>query len=156
MLNQIWSGLESPPKELASKQSRTSYAADEKPSVSSGESQRQLRLQNAAKGRDRARISFSGNTNCNHEHAEETSRSGDDEDSEENSQGFTQYKDQQELFSALRDACKSGKSVMFRGYFETPEDALITDKERVQIMILEIWKVTGYRFRYVTHKNTSG
>ncbi|KAK7059306.1 hypothetical protein R3P38DRAFT_2758767 [Favolaschia claudopus] len=54
-------GLESQAKELVSKRSRTDHSANEKPSVSSGESQRQLRLQNAAKGRDRAQISFSGN-----------------------------------------------------------------------------------------------
>ncbi|KAK6996200.1 hypothetical protein R3P38DRAFT_2800216 [Favolaschia claudopus] len=43
-------GLESQAKELVSKRSRTRDSANEKPSVSSGESQRQLRLQNAAKG----------------------------------------------------------------------------------------------------------
>ncbi|KAK7005418.1 hypothetical protein R3P38DRAFT_2794608 [Favolaschia claudopus] len=51
-------GLESQAKELVSKQSRTRDSANEKPSVSSGESQRQLRLQNAAKGTDRAQIPF--------------------------------------------------------------------------------------------------
>ncbi|KAK6966660.1 hypothetical protein R3P38DRAFT_2815914 [Favolaschia claudopus] len=51
-------GLESQAKELVSKRSRTRDSANEKPLVSSGESQRQLRLQNAAKGRDRAQIPF--------------------------------------------------------------------------------------------------
>ncbi|KAJ7774512.1 hypothetical protein DFH07DRAFT_865834 [Mycena maculata] len=55
-----------------------------------------------------------------------------------------------------RDEAKiNGKHVEFRGTYQTPEDPLITDKERVQMTIYEIWKVMGYRFRYVHHKNTS-
>ncbi|KAJ7078963.1 hypothetical protein C8R44DRAFT_654310 [Mycena epipterygia] len=60
---------------------------------------------------------------------------------------FTQFKDGQSLFLSLREAFKHNKHVDFRGTYQTPEDPLITDKERVQMTVYEIWTVTGYRFR---------
>ncbi|KAK6996318.1 hypothetical protein R3P38DRAFT_2366779, partial [Favolaschia claudopus] len=60
---------------------------------------------------------------------------------------FPNFDNQQELFLALRNKFKSSNQVRFRGSFEASEDPLITDKERVQMFILEVWKVTGYRFR---------
>jgi hypothetical protein len=71
-------------------------------------------------------------------------------------QAFSQFKDAQALFAALREAFERKKDVGFRGTHQTPEDPLITDKERVQTTIYEIWKVTGYRFRYLRYKNASG
>ena len=37
----------------------------------------------------------------------------------------------------------------FQGTYVIAKDPLVTDKERVQMMVEEIWKVTGYRFMYV-------
>ena len=53
------------------------------------------------------------------------------------------------MFKALRGAFRSGKEVAFNGSFKITEDPLIPDKERVKMMIREIWNVGGYRFTYV-------
>ncbi|KAJ6449111.1 hypothetical protein C8R45DRAFT_849909, partial [Mycena sanguinolenta] len=50
------------------------------------------------------------------------------------------FKDVQALFTGLRNMFKTGKHVDFRGTYQTQEDPLITDKERVQMTIYEIWK----------------
>ncbi|KAJ7029433.1 hypothetical protein C8F04DRAFT_1187647 [Mycena alexandri] len=78
-----------------------------------------------------------------------------DDECEEKEHAFKQFNGPQELFSGLRDAFKHSKHVNFRGTYQTPEDPLITDKERVQMAILELWKVTGYRFRFVLLENAS-
>ncbi|KAJ6546393.1 hypothetical protein DFH09DRAFT_927184, partial [Mycena vulgaris] len=63
-------------------------------------------------------------------------------------EAFTEFKDLQAFFSALRHAFKTEKHVEFRGTYQTPEDPLVSDKERVEMTIYEIWKVTGYRFSF--------
>jgi hypothetical protein len=53
----------------------------------------------------------------------------------------------QQLFAELQNCCKHHQDVMFYGSFKLPDDPLVSDKERAQMMAHEIWKVTGYRFR---------
>ena len=50
------------------------------------------------------------------------------------------------LFDALQDAVKAD-GVVFTGSYLIPKDPLVTAKDRVQMTALEVWKVTGYRFR---------
>ncbi|KAJ7796482.1 hypothetical protein B0H14DRAFT_2619910 [Mycena olivaceomarginata] len=63
--------------------------------------------------------------------------------------GPLMFANQQALFSALRKMFKTTKHIEFHSSYNIPEDPLVTDKEHVQMTNLEIWKVTGYRFRYV-------
>ncbi|KAF7333854.1 SWIM-type domain-containing protein [Mycena venus] len=109
---------------------------------------KRARAKETEEARKRARPDTPDTSN-NHEH-EGGLDSGDE--MEENQNTFTQYKDHQALFSALRDAFKSHKHVDFRGTYQTPEDPLMTDKEHVKMTIYEIWKVTGYRFRVKDNK----
>ncbi|KAJ6580083.1 hypothetical protein DFH09DRAFT_1246058 [Mycena vulgaris] len=55
-------------------------------------------------------------------------------------EAFTEFKDLQAFFSALRHAFKTEKHVEFRGTYQTPEDPLVSDKEHVEMTIYEIWK----------------
>jgi hypothetical protein len=61
----------------------------------------------------------------------------------------TLFDDGQSLFNSLRHAFKHHKSVFFNGSYQIPQDPLVTDKERVQMVAYEVWKVSGYWFRYV-------
>ncbi|KAJ7434395.1 hypothetical protein B0H11DRAFT_1757683 [Mycena galericulata] len=63
------------------------------------------------------------------------------------SSGAVRCKDTQSMLNGLKDAFKTNKRVEFHGTCQIPEDPLVSDKERVQMTIYEIWKVTGYRFR---------
>jgi hypothetical protein len=56
------------------------------------------------------------------------------------------YKDSQSLFGAIRTCFKGGKDVEFYGCYSMPEDPLVSDGERVEMTVNEVWKVTGYRF----------
>ena len=60
----------------------------------------------------------------------------------------THYRDSQSLFEAIRAGFKKDKHVEFYGTYNMPADPLVTDKERVDMIVHEIWKVTGYRFTY--------
>ncbi|KAJ7436299.1 hypothetical protein B0H11DRAFT_1754960 [Mycena galericulata] len=51
------------------------------------------------------------------------------------------------MFCALRDAFDKESDVNFHGSYTISNDPLVSDKERVQLTIREIWKVSGYRFR---------
>ncbi|KAJ7829515.1 hypothetical protein B0H14DRAFT_3717388 [Mycena olivaceomarginata] len=66
--------------------------------------------------------------------------------------GPMMFANQQALFSALRKMFKTTKHIEFHGSYNIPEDPLVTDKERVKMTNLEIWKVTGYRFRVKENK----
>jgi hypothetical protein len=48
----------------------------------------------------------------------------------------------------LRKAFKKSDRVFFHGCYNIPADPLISDKERVKMTAQDVWKVTGYRFRY--------
>ncbi|KAG1878754.1 hypothetical protein C8R48DRAFT_745325 [Suillus tomentosus] len=60
---------------------------------------------------------------------------------------LSQYENAQCLFAALRTLFKSSNEVRFYGSYLLPEDPVISEKERVQMAALEVWKTTGYRFR---------
>jgi len=53
------------------------------------------------------------------------------------------------VFKALCHQFRTRKDVIFDGSFTVAEDPLVTDKEHVQMVIREIWNVTGFRFTYV-------
>ncbi|KAJ3819896.1 hypothetical protein F5880DRAFT_1591785 [Lentinula raphanica] len=57
----------------------------------------------------------------------------------------TQFDDAEALFQSLKKVSK-GEDIVFHGYYTMSSDPLISDKERVKIIIHEIWQVTGYRF----------
>ncbi|KAK1222359.1 hypothetical protein PQX77_014797 [Marasmius sp. AFHP31] len=56
------------------------------------------------------------------------------------------FKDAEDLLQELRQNFSEHPDVDFRGEFTLPTDPLVSDKERVKMMIHEVWKVTGYRF----------
>lgn len=56
------------------------------------------------------------------------------------------YKDSQSLFEAIRACFRDEEHLEFYGCYSLPEDPLVSDKERVEMVMNEIWKVTGYRF----------
>jgi hypothetical protein len=60
------------------------------------------------------------------------------------------FQSSNDLFKALRDDIQSKKDVSFQGCFWTAMDPFVSHKERVKMMIQEVWKVTGFRFTYVT------
>ena len=60
------------------------------------------------------------------------------------------FENSQKLFSTLREKCWGIPVVEFDGTFTMAKDPLVTDKERVQMLIHEVWKVTGSHFWYVT------
>jgi hypothetical protein len=66
-------------------------------------------------------------------------------------QTLVSFKNSQKHFSALRRKCRGTSVVEFDGTFSMAEDPLVTDKERVQMLTHEVWKVTGWHFRYVTN-----
>jgi hypothetical protein len=59
------------------------------------------------------------------------------------------YSDSQAMFDTLRHQFKHEPSITFCGAYVLASDPLVTDKERVQMMAGEVWKVIGYRFTYV-------
>ena len=60
------------------------------------------------------------------------------------------YGDSQAMFDTLRHQFKHEQSLTFCGGYVLASDPLVTDKERVQMMAGEVWKVIGYRFTYVS------
>ncbi|KAJ3978605.1 hypothetical protein F5890DRAFT_1385950, partial [Lentinula detonsa] len=58
---------------------------------------------------------------------------------------YTRYPNAETLFKDLRAAIKHDHTE-FGGEFTLPPDPMITDKERVRMMISDVWKATGYRF----------
>ena len=63
---------------------------------------------------------------------------------------YTRYPDAESMFVALRNHFRTkeqaNNGVEFAGEYVTPADPLISDKERVDMVIRETWKTTGYRF----------
>ena len=55
-----------------------------------------------------------------------------------------------EFYDSLKRQAKQG-SIDFRGKYDMEDDEDTTAKARVHMVVLEIWKVTGYRFTYVLH-----
>jgi hypothetical protein len=55
-----------------------------------------------------------------------------------------------EFYDSLKRQAKQG-SIDFRGKYCMEDDEDTTAKARVSMVVLEIWKVTGYRFTYVLH-----
>ncbi|KAJ7501402.1 hypothetical protein B0H11DRAFT_2373646 [Mycena galericulata] len=64
----------------------------------------------------------------------------------------TEYSDSHRMFCALRDAFDKDSDVNFPGSYTISDDPLVSDKERVQLTIREVWKVSGYRFRVRDNK----
>ncbi|KAJ7732044.1 hypothetical protein DFH07DRAFT_871091 [Mycena maculata] len=56
------------------------------------------------------------------------------------------------MFCVLRDAFGNSSDVNFHGSYAIADDPLVSEKERVQLTIREIWKVSGYRFRVRDNK----
>jgi hypothetical protein len=63
-----------------------------------------------------------------------------------NLQRVVEFKDTKTLLDALCEEFKSGHGVDFKGSYVRAVDPLVSDKERVRMMIYNVWKVTGYRF----------
>jgi hypothetical protein len=58
------------------------------------------------------------------------------------------FEDNDSIMKQLRKAFKKSERVFFHGCYNIPADPLISDKERVKMTAQDVWKVTGYRFRY--------
>lgn len=52
----------------------------------------------------------------------------------------------QSLYDALRAKFKGTANVSFHGSYRVPPDLHVSEKERVQMVAKEIWRVIGYRF----------
>jgi hypothetical protein len=50
------------------------------------------------------------------------------------------------MFGSLRTDFRTSNNVEFRGTYTIPNDPLVSDRERINMVAKEIWKVTGYRF----------
>ncbi|KAI0296958.1 hypothetical protein B0F90DRAFT_1743798 [Multifurca ochricompacta] len=50
------------------------------------------------------------------------------------------------MFGSLRTQLRTYHDLKFRGTFTVPNDSLVSDRERIDMIAKEIWKVTGYRF----------
>lgn len=59
------------------------------------------------------------------------------------------YQSAQEIFAALRKLARH-KKIDFNGYYFADADVRINNKERVGMVMKEVWDVTGYRFTFVT------
>lgn len=59
------------------------------------------------------------------------------------------YASSEDLFRAIQKAFRDSAHVNFSGAYKLPEDPLISDRERVRMTIHDIWKITGYRFKWV-------
>ncbi|ESK84746.1 hypothetical protein Moror_583 [Moniliophthora roreri MCA 2997] len=82
---------------------------------------------------------------------EQIARNEGSEDSETDteSEGMVDTKtfsDAECLFQELKRQFTTQKEVNFRGEFTLPFDPVVTDKDRVKMIIQEVWKATGYRF----------
>lgn len=52
------------------------------------------------------------------------------------------------LMLSLRQSVKAKDGTHFCGIYRMDMDPLVKDRERVQMVAHEVWKVSGYRFRY--------
>ena len=50
------------------------------------------------------------------------------------------------MFEAICDCFKGGEDIEFYGYYSMPKDPLVSHKERVKMIVNEVWKVKDYRF----------
>ncbi|KDR78681.1 hypothetical protein GALMADRAFT_1262756 [Galerina marginata CBS 339.88] len=74
-------------------------------------------------------------------------RSEDETNSREQT---TLYCDRDGLLTALRDQFRQGPDVDFHGVYEMMDPG-VTHKQRIQTLVHEIWKTTGYRFTVKDH-----
>jgi len=61
------------------------------------------------------------------------------------------FQDSEAMMKSLKNVFKTTEDVFFHGSYTIPVDPLVTDKEHVQITAHDLWKATGYRFRYVSY-----
>ncbi|KAF8224735.1 hypothetical protein L208DRAFT_1510024 [Tricholoma matsutake] len=52
----------------------------------------------------------------------------------------------EEMFGSLRTDFRTYHNIEFRGTYTVPNDPLVSDRECINMVAKEIWKVTGYRF----------
>ena len=50
------------------------------------------------------------------------------------------------MFGSLQTDFKTSNNIEFRGTYTVPNDPLVSDREHINMIAKEIWKVTGYRF----------
>jgi hypothetical protein len=56
------------------------------------------------------------------------------------------FSDAESFYDALRAEFKGGKAINFHGTYPMAVDALVSPRERVQMVSAEIWKISHYRF----------
>jgi hypothetical protein len=54
--------------------------------------------------------------------------------------------DAEDMLDTLRREFKAGPHVEFHGMYPVNDDALVSDKEHVQMVVQGIWRLTGYQF----------
>ncbi|KAG2124360.1 hypothetical protein DEU56DRAFT_716918, partial [Suillus clintonianus] len=59
---------------------------------------------------------------------------------------LSQYENAQCLFAALQTSFTSSSDVQFHGSYLVPKDPITTEKERVQMAALEVWRTIRYCF----------
>lgn len=56
------------------------------------------------------------------------------------------YQDSKSMFETIRTHFRCGQNINLIGCYKQPEDPLVSNKERIAMIVHELWKVTGYRF----------
>ncbi|KAJ8694158.1 hypothetical protein PTI98_009090 [Pleurotus ostreatus] len=86
---------------------------------------------------------------CKNTHQAPSGYSSKDEEGDENEEAKGQtYSGPTECLQAIHAAFKSAPHVSFIGQYELDVDPLKTTKEEVRMVSYEIWRASGYKFRY--------
>jgi hypothetical protein len=56
------------------------------------------------------------------------------------------FSNPESFYDALRTEFKAGKGIDFHGTYPVPTDALVSPRQRVQMVAAELWSISGYRF----------
>ena len=62
------------------------------------------------------------------------------------------FQDSEAMMKSLKTVFKTTEHIFFHGNYTIPVDPLVMDKERVQMTAHDLWKATGYRFRYASYR----
>jgi hypothetical protein len=56
------------------------------------------------------------------------------------------FSDAESFYDTLRAEFKTGKAIDFHGTYPVLADAIVSPRQRVQMVAKELWSISGYRF----------
>ncbi|KAJ7220474.1 hypothetical protein GGX14DRAFT_674827 [Mycena pura] len=62
------------------------------------------------------------------------------------------FSDAESFYDTLKAEFKAGKGIDSHGTYPVPADALVSPRQRVQMVVTELWSISGYRFTVKDHK----